>query len=210
MREARARGHEVGVAAWDAGCWLRHARSAHAQWTAAQMQRAAERFEDIFGVAARVHGAPGWQMSAHAYRLTQRLGFDYCADTRGTHPFLPVVDAELIACPQIPTTLPTLAELLTRGATSLGDAAGAMHAHAAATPAPCGHVYTVLAEYEGMKLAPVFEQLLRAWRRDDCALIPLGEYLEAGSAALPRHRVGYALGDSGEAGAAIQESEFLA
>ena len=44
--------------------------------------------------------------------LTQRLGFDYCSDGRGTHPHLPVWNAELIRCPQLPTTLPTLDELI--------------------------------------------------------------------------------------------------
>ena len=43
---------------------------------------------------------------------TQRLGFDYCSDTRGTHPFIPMWNAEIIACPQLPTTLPTLDELI--------------------------------------------------------------------------------------------------
>ena len=52
-------------------------------------------------------------MNLHALRLTQALGFDYCSDGRGTHPYLPVVDdAELIRCPQLPTTLPTLDELI--------------------------------------------------------------------------------------------------
>ena len=41
------------------------------------------------------HGAAGWQMNVHAWRRTQRLGFDYCSDSRGTHPFLPVCRAQM-------------------------------------------------------------------------------------------------------------------
>jgi hypothetical protein len=49
-------------------------------------------------------------MNREAFRLTQRMGFVYASDTRGTHPFLPVIKAEIVACPQYPTTLPTLDE----------------------------------------------------------------------------------------------------
>src|SRR5215470_9576560 len=76
------------------------------------MRRACERFTDIFKDPPRVHGAAGWQMNVHALRLTQTHGFDFCSDGRGTHPHLPVWQAELIRCPQLPTTLPTLDELI--------------------------------------------------------------------------------------------------
>ena len=49
-----------------------------------EMRRACERYHEIFGEHPRVHGAAGWQMNRHALRLTQRLGFDYCSDGRGT------------------------------------------------------------------------------------------------------------------------------
>ena len=81
-------------------------------WTHDEMQRACERYTDIFREPPRTHGAAGWQMNVHALRLTQRLGFDYCSDGRGTHPYLPVWNAEPIRCPQFPTTLPTLDELV--------------------------------------------------------------------------------------------------
>jgi undecaprenyl phosphate-alpha-L-ara4FN deformylase len=51
-------------------------------------------------------------MNAHALRLTQRLGYRWASDCRGSHPFIPVWNAEIVACPQLPTTLPTLDELI--------------------------------------------------------------------------------------------------
>jgi undecaprenyl phosphate-alpha-L-ara4FN deformylase len=51
-------------------------------------------------------------MNRHALRLTQRLGFCYASDCRGKFPFIPVIDGEIVLCPQLPTTLPTLDELL--------------------------------------------------------------------------------------------------
>ena len=41
------------------------------QWTAREMQLACDRYAEIFGEPPHVHGAAGWQMNRHAYRLTQ-------------------------------------------------------------------------------------------------------------------------------------------
>jgi undecaprenyl phosphate-alpha-L-ara4FN deformylase len=62
-------------------------------------------------------------MNRHALRLTQRLGFCYASDCRGNFPFIPVIDGELVHCPQLPTTLPTLDELLVTETTSAAQAA---------------------------------------------------------------------------------------
>jgi undecaprenyl phosphate-alpha-L-ara4FN deformylase len=211
MRTVRDAGFETGIHAWDHVRWQDGVGTADADWTLREMRRAVERYEAIFGVAPRVHGAAGWQMNAHSYRLSQRLGFDFCSDTRGTCPYIPVMDAEIVACPQIPTTLPTFAELLGVGGTDSGTVAARMLRVAADTPAPAGHVFTVRAELEGLKLLPAFEQLLAAWREAGVQMYALGAYLEAASAAsLPRHRTA----DSAIAGCsrsvAVQGAEFLA
>ena len=83
LRTIRDAGFEVGIHTWDHVGWQDGVEHAGAKWTQAQMERACERFERIFGEPPRTHGAAGWQMNPHAMRLTQRLGFDYCSDTRG-------------------------------------------------------------------------------------------------------------------------------
>ena len=209
LRRVRAEGFGVGLHAWDAARWLRSASSADARWTRIQMERAAERFERIFGEAARTHGAVDWQMNKHAFRLTQRLGFDYGTDTRGTRPFLPVLDAELIACPQVPTTLPTLDELLREGMKL--EHAVAEVLRLTRIPAPEGHVYTLRAECEGSTLLPVFEVLIRAWRMQGLELLALEQYLEAaGVGTLPRHCIEYRGRMHGEGPVAMQGAAFLA
>lgn len=211
MRRVRDEGFEVGIHAWDSARWCRRAADADAAWTVREMRRAADRFRDIFGSPARVHGAPGWQMNAHAYRQTQRLGFDYCSDTRGTHPFIPVLNAELIACPQVPTTLPGLVELLDRRGAKPEEAVSALLEAARSSSAPAGHVYTAHAEFEGMKLLPLFERVLGAWRAAGIALVTLGDYLQAlGGVELPRHRVHCGTVDGMPHPAALQGAEFLA
>ncbi len=150
----------------------------------------APRFTEIFGEAARTHGAAGWQMNAHALRLTQRLGFDYCSDTRGTQPFLPIRNAEPIACPQLPTTLPTLDELIGLDGVTPDNVADQV-LEASRDPLPSGHVYTLHAELEGGKLLPAFERLLEGWKAMGYSLVPTRAIYEAlDRSRLPRCAVG--------------------
>ncbi|TMH26139.1 MAG: 4-deoxy-4-formamido-L-arabinose-phosphoundecaprenol deformylase, partial [Betaproteobacteria bacterium] len=76
-----------------------------------------------------------------------------CSDTRGSGPFIPVWRAEIVACPQLPTTLPTLDELIdTNGLTKKNVADHVLNLTRECPAA--GHVYTLHAELEGGKLAP--------------------------------------------------------
>ena len=210
MRAVRDAGFEVGVHTWDHVRWQDGVAEADEAWTRREMERACERFQEIFGEAPRLHGAAGWQMNRYAYRLTQKLGFDYCSDTRGAHPFIPLYDAEIIACPQLPTTLPTLDELL--GVDGLTEDTVVNHLLDRTRNAPpTGHVYTLHAELEGRKLMPVFEKLLVGWRDQGYDLVSLRDYFDTlRSKALPRHEV--AVGElAGRSGTlAVQGPEFLA
>jgi peptidoglycan/xylan/chitin deacetylase (PgdA/CDA1 family) len=145
---------------------------ADAAWTERQMTLARDRFREVFAAEPEVHGAAGWQMSVHAWRCAQRMGFLYGSDTRGTHPFLPVVNGEIVVCPQFPTTLPTLDELIgLEGATPDNVAARLL----VRTSALQDHVFTMHAELEGGKLAPVLEQLLAGWKEQGYRLVPMRE-----------------------------------
>lgn len=209
MRSVRDAGFEVGIHAYDHVKWQDGVAHADATWTLEQMRFACERFSDIFGEPARVHGAAGWQMNLHAYRLTQRLGFDYCSDTRGTCPFVPVCRAEIIACPQVPTTLPTLDELI--GADGITAANAAAHLlKLSAAPSAAGHVYTLHAELEGGRLAPLFEALLRGWDAQGYQLVALREiFAMLDVKALPRCEVDRAEIHGRAGTVAVQRGEFL-
>lgn len=210
LRGVRDSGFEVGIHCWDHVRWQDGVEQADADWTAAQLQRAVDRHTEIFGCAPTTHGAAGWQMNPHALRLTQRLGFDYSSDCRGTHPFIPVQNAEIVLCPQLPTTLPTLDELIGR------DGLGVDNVHErllalTAEPAPQGHVYTLHAELEGGKLAPVFERLLEGWRSQGYELVSLRGLFDATDLwTLPHHKL--VRGEvEGRAGTLmLQGAEFLA
>jgi len=190
MRHVRDEGFEVGVHSWDHTKWQDGVATADAEWTGKQMLLACERFTEIFKEEPRAHGAAGWQMNLHAFRMSQALGFDYCSDGRGTHPHLPVWNAELIRCPQLPTTLPTLDELIGTDGITEANVAEKLLAMTATPPAH-GHVFTLHAELEGMLLAPVLERLISGWKAQGYAVTSMRRLYETVQAlALPRHEVG--------------------
>jgi undecaprenyl phosphate-alpha-L-ara4FN deformylase len=189
MRMVRVAGFEVGIHCYDHIRWQDHVAVKDAVWTRCEMQLAVDRFTEIFGEAPKAHAAAGWQMNRHALRLTQQLGFDYSSDTRGTHPFIPTVNAEIIACPQLPTTLPTLDELMNRDGITLDNIAQHI-LKLTEVPSATGHVYTLHAELEGGKWLPIFEQLLQGWQAQGYELVSMRQYLQGlDVAALPRHEV---------------------
>jgi peptidoglycan/xylan/chitin deacetylase (PgdA/CDA1 family) len=209
LRSVKDAGHETGVHCWDHIRWQDGVAGADATWTRNEMTRALERYQEIFREPARTHGAAGWQMNKHALRLTQELGFDYCSDGRGTHPHLPVADAELIRCPQFPTTLPTLDELIgTEGVNE--DNVAAYLLDLTREPNATGHVFTLHAELEGMRLLPVFEQLLTGWKAQGWTLAPVRALYETVEPlALPRCEVGPGTVYGRTGTLLVQGAEFL-
>ena len=188
LRKVRDDGFEVGIHTWDHVLWQDGVARASEKWTGWQMALARQRFIEIFGEEPGVHGAAGWQMNSHAYRRTQSLGFRYASDTRGTHPFIPVLRAEIIACPQFPTTLPTLDELI--GLDGVTDSNVADKLLTLSQETAGNHVFTLHAELEGMKLAPAFEKLLEGWKSQGYELVALRDIVaETEYASLPLHAV---------------------
>ncbi len=176
MRSVRDAGFEVGIHCYDHIRWQDYVAEQDAEWTRREMQRAVDRFTKIFDEAPKSHAAAGWQTNRYGLRQTQHLGFSYSSDTRGTQPFIPTWDAEIIACPQLPTTLPTLDELIGRDGITTENVAQHL-LDITSTPSATGHVYTLHAELEGQKWMPIFEQLLEGWHEQGYQLVSMLEYL---------------------------------
>jgi peptidoglycan/xylan/chitin deacetylase (PgdA/CDA1 family) len=183
LRQVRDEGFEVGIHTWDHVKWQDGVEHETAEWTRREMERAQSRFTEIFKLPARTHGSAGWQMSSHALRLTQELGFDYCSDGRAllpaATPHFPVINAEIIDCPQLPSTLPTLDELIGLDNCTEANVHETLLAMTADPPTPItasqepmsAHVFTLHAELEGMRLLPTFEKLLSGWREQGYELV---------------------------------------
>lgn len=188
LRHAREAGFELAIHGWDRARWENLVPAAENAWVETEMTRAGKRFTELFGEPAFAHGAAGWRNNRHALRLTQRLGFCYASDCRGQFPFIPVVDGEIVCCPQLPTTLPTLDERLAQRATSPEEAGEQL---LAASDSVAGdHVFTLRAELEGMKYLDVFEHLIVGWLARGYRLIALRDLLGTRNVAqMPRHNV---------------------
>jgi peptidoglycan/xylan/chitin deacetylase (PgdA/CDA1 family) len=190
LRAARDAGFEVGVHCWDHVRWQDFVAGKDAHWTERELDAACARFCEVFGAAPVVHGAAGWQTNAHALRYLDAHGFAYASDTRGSGPFLPRMGGETFTCPQWPTTLPTLDELVGLDGRTPQDAVRDILAR---TAAPCpDHVFTAHAELEGGRMLDAFAALLEGWRAQGYEVVALRKLAATRAAsALPVHEVVY-------------------
>ena len=192
MRAVRDAGLECGVHTWDHVVWQDNVRQRDAEWTRNVMQRSFDRFVDIFDAPPQTHGAAGWQMNPQAFAQLEAFGIAYASDTRAAladdgslcdlsaGPYRISVSGRTLACVQLPTTLPTLDELL--GRTIEGQVITPSNIAAKLlrlTATPRDHVYTLHAELEGQKLAPIFNQLLTGWRAQGYQLVAMADHFAA-------------------------------
>ena len=199
MRAIHEAGFECGIHTWDHVYWQDNVRGRDADWTAREMQKSYERFAQIFGAPPVTHGAAGWQMNEAAFARIDAWSMRYASDGRGHSPYRPVVDGRALNHVQMPTTLPTLDEVLGVDGIDTDTVAAAILARTEGNPHD--QVFTLHAELEGQKLAPVFEQLLEGWRAQGHSFATMGDYHAAlDRETLPSYPVtwGEIAGRSGE------------
>ena len=189
MRQVRDAGFECGVHTWDHVVWQDNVRTRGVAWTSAIMQKAHDRFTAIFGCAPKTHGAAGWQMNGAAMRQLDAFDMAYASDGRArlndngsladpaAGPYRITDERGTVSCMQMPTTLPTLDELLGREIDGrMIDASNIARTVLALTAVPRDHVFTLHAELEGQKLAPILEQLLVGWTAQGYKLGSMATY----------------------------------
>jgi peptidoglycan/xylan/chitin deacetylase (PgdA/CDA1 family) len=181
-------GHETGIHCWDHVEWQDKVADRDLAWTRRQLEQALAEYRSVFGRDARTHGAAGWQANEHLFALEDEFGLDYASDARGRGPFLPVANGRTFRCPQLPTTLPTMDELVGVDGATPDDAVGQL---LALTPGEGpDQVFTLHAELEGRAYAPQFARLLDAWAARGHRLVTTEElWRSLDVAALPRAAV---------------------
>jgi peptidoglycan/xylan/chitin deacetylase (PgdA/CDA1 family) len=176
LQDIARRGFEVGVHTHDHVRWQDNVAAADEAWTRRELTLAQQEFTDAFGRTPLVHGAAGWQMNRYVPGLEEQLGFRYASDARGQRPFIPLVNGVAVGVPQLPTTLPTLDELIGRADLNGADPVDYL-LERTARAAASDQVFTLHAELEGGKLLGSFERLLHGWRERGSEITDLGGYL---------------------------------
>ena len=124
----------------------------------AEFAGARAEFTRVFGTEALTAGAPGWQSNERSRRVYDEAGLLYSSDTRGTHPFFPSIGGRVFSTLEIPSTQPTLDELM--GRPEYPDAGIAAHLLSPLRPDRL-NVFTLHAEIEGMGRRQIFRSFLR-------------------------------------------------
>jgi peptidoglycan/xylan/chitin deacetylase (PgdA/CDA1 family) len=188
MRAVRDAGLEAGIHCWDHVRWQDNVARAEADWTEREMNLAFQAFRSIFGEDATVWGTAGWQTNRHAAWI-EEISVPYASDTRGRCPFRPLWDGVAIGCPQLPTTLPTLDELV--GLDGV-DESNVSEKILSLTSPRQNHVFTAHAELEGGSFFASFDQLLSGWKAQGYTIVSLNSlYRSLDVSRLPRNEVLY-------------------
>lgn len=158
MRDLARAGFEVGVHGYDHVRWQDRLDEIGPRAIRVEIDDAFEAFRAVMGTRARSFGAPGWRTSVPALRALDALDLDYRSDTRGTAPYRCTIEGEVFATPEIPTTLPTMDEVI---APELSTSDAIVRFYLDRISAKALNVHTIHAEIEGMGQLDTFVALMR-------------------------------------------------
>jgi len=157
LQEIKRQGFEVGIHAYDHQKWQDGVTSMPELEIATEFNKAIEEFKRIFGISAIGAASPGWQANAKTLQVYDDAKLIYGSDCRGLSPFFPKIGDTVYKTLQIPTTLPTLDELLGREEFPLDN----IIKHYVSLLEPNAlNVLTLHPEIEGMKYLEWFKLLL--------------------------------------------------
>ncbi|MEN6343716.1 MAG: polysaccharide deacetylase family protein [Armatimonadia bacterium] len=181
-------GHEVIPHGWDHINWHDFLLKWRPEKVQEQLALACEEWERYLPGKCEAFASPGWQANETSVLAQEARGLRYAADTRGATPFFPLVEGRRAKVLQIPTTLPTLDELIGLPEVPLDEEGMLKHVQGlfATPPALSGeaglraeewsglHIFTLHTEVEGRTWATWFERLLRSLQEDGCEFVTLG------------------------------------
>jgi hypothetical protein len=191
IRLAREEGHEVGLFGLSPQHWA--ARLAHAEgdWVRRQCEALWEAYLGLGESAPCALATPGWQVHPALLGELSAERYRYSSLTRGKLPYVPLSQGVRSQVPEIPTTLPTVDEMLRQP----GVTSDKIHEHLYAESRhllPAGHVFAASAEREGIEWLPLMEKLLVMWKGQGGSIRTLGDVLkEIDQTTLPHHQVGW-------------------
>ena len=172
MRAVDRAGFEVGIHSYNHYRWQDYAQTLSTADLTAEFHRARAEFRRIFGREALTAGAAGWQSNERTREVYDRAGLLYASDTRGVRPFFPRINGRVFRTLEIPSTLPTLDELM--GRPEYPDEKIVPELMSRLRPGQA-NVWTIHAEIEGMGRREIFRQFLAAARAAGVKFIRLDD-----------------------------------
>jgi len=173
IREAVHRGFEVGVHGNDHVLWQDHLDELGEHGIRDEIAEAFEICRAITGVPARSFAAPGWRTGVAPLRTLDTMGLDYRSDTRGSEPYRCAIGGEVFATPEIPTTWPTLDEVM--GRPNLTGDSQIVRFYLDQYRGDRLNVHTIHAETEGMSQLELFSAIIRALKTRGAKFVQLCE-----------------------------------
>jgi undecaprenyl phosphate-alpha-L-ara4FN deformylase len=173
LRELKAAGFEVAVHGYDHVRWQDHIDSLGERGIRAELNDAFEAYRSIMGERPRAFAAPGWRTNGVALRALDEMALDYRSDTRGRTPFRCEVDGRVLTTPEIPSTLPTLDEVM--GRADLVDNTTLLRFYLDQFKPNQVNVHTIHAETEGMGQLENFTALIGALKERGAHFVRMEE-----------------------------------
>lgn len=152
LREMAAEGHELGLHGYDHFGWQRKIHRMSRPEIETAFRLGIDAFTCNIGHPPDATAAPGWRTTAEALDVEGQFGFRYASDTRGDFPFRVQAQGTSYATLQIPTTMPTMDELVG----TVRDLSDTLES----ALRPGLNVFTAHAEIEGGWLLTDFERFL--------------------------------------------------
>ncbi|MGH7987227.1 MAG: polysaccharide deacetylase family protein [Candidatus Binataceae bacterium] len=181
IRGLRRQGFEVGVHGYDHVRWQDETDRLGEKGARVELEEAFEVYRAITGERGRAFAAPGWRVSAAALNLLDQMRLKYQSNTRGIHPYRCVVEGRALLTPEIPTTLPTLDEML--GTREVPDGASAVHFYLQRFREDALNVHTIHAETEGISQFDHFTELIRSLAEHGAAFVRMEQVAQRLAAA---------------------------
>jgi peptidoglycan/xylan/chitin deacetylase (PgdA/CDA1 family) len=158
LRQIAGDGHEVAPHGYDHVTWQDRVHRLSGDRIEADLRDARESFALSVGTPPLATAAPGWRTTPRVLVLQDLLDYRYASDVRGSCAFRPVVDGVPLRTIQVPTTMPTVDELLGRAREIPSSVLAEIRTGL--------NVFTLHAEVEGGPLLGVFRDVLVRGQRE--------------------------------------------
>jgi peptidoglycan/xylan/chitin deacetylase (PgdA/CDA1 family) len=173
IRQLAQDGFEVGVHGFDHVRWQDHIDGLGQSGIVSQLERAFATYQAILGLPSNSFAAPGWRTNATALRVLDTMRLAYRSDTRGYYPYRCTLEGVVFDTPEIPTTLPTLDEVM--GTPEVKQAGSLEKFYLERMREDALNVHTIHAETEGMGQLDAFDSLLGALKQRGARFVRLGD-----------------------------------